>query len=484
MATTIERAKAGLRADDVGGREPMILIGVALALAIGCALLIWPGIAVYDTVRQYEQALAGSYDDWHPPVMARLWGALLALHLGGSGPLLLIQIGLYWGGIGLIAAALARTGARRAGWAALLAGLSPLVVDWLLVVVKDAQMVAAMVAAVGLVGWYRLLGRALPRIVVALVVVLLGYAMLVRANAVFAVVPLAFALLGWPGLRRWPARAAVLLLATLIAIGGSDVVNHRLLGAERSHVERTQAIFDLGGIAHFAGLRTMPGVPEREWAEAERKRCYMPFYWDSLGDPAQCGAIGSRFLTMTGPSPIMRDWVVAIATHPLAYAEHRLAHLNATLRIGAHYDELSATAPADSEPNPYGLGRPDGPIMHGLQPAAEIVAETPLGSPAVWLVAVAAIGWTLRGTVRQPARDLGLALALSAMLMTASFAVVSIASDLRYHLWLMTATGLAAVLLASCTGIDRRRLRWSLALIVVTCCASALARGYGVPLRF
>lgn len=483
---TIEGGQVGPRADagEAGTRLPLVLIGVALLLAIGSALLLWPGIAVYDTMRQYEEAVSGQIDDWHPPVMARLWELLLALHIGGSGPMLLLQLGLYWGGIGLIAAALARTGARRAGWATLLAGLSPLVVDWLGVIVKDAQMVAAMVGATGLVGWYRLQGRTLPRGVVALVVLLLGYAMLVRANAVFAVVPLALALGGWAGLRRWPARAGALLLLTLLAIGGAGVVNHSLLGAERSHVERTQAIFDLAGITHYAPLRTMPGVPETEWAEAERKGCAMPFYWDPFGDPARCGAIGSRFFGETGPSPILRDWVVAIATHPLAYARHRLAHLNATLRIGGRYDERSATAPGDSEPNPDGLGRRGGPVTHTLQRAMAIVAETPLGSPAVWLVAVAAIGWTLHGTARQPARDLGLALALSAILMTASFAVVSIASDLRYHLWLMAATGLAAVLLAGCRGIDRRRLRWSLALIAGACIASTVARAYGIPVRF
>ncbi len=481
---TMEGAEEGLRAKEAGARLPLILIAVALGLAIGSALLLWPGIVVYDTVHQYGQAVSGQIDDWHPPVMARLWELLLALHISGSGPLLLLQLGLYWGGIGLIAAALARTGARRAGCATLLAGLSPLVVDWLVVIVKDAQMLAAMVGAIGVVGWYRLQGRALPRIGVALVVVLLGYAMLARVNAVFAVVPLALALGGWAGLRRWPTRAGALLLLTLFAIGGADVVNHRLLGAERSHVERTQPIFDLAGIAHYAGLRTMPGVPEREWAEAERQRCTMPFYWDPFGDPAHCGVIGSRFLSVSGPTPILRDWIVAIATHPIAYAEHRLAHLNATLRIGGRYDEPSATAPGDSEPNTDGLGRPGGPITHGLQRWAAVAAETPLGSPAVWLVAAAAIGWTLRGTPRQPARDLGLALVLSAMLMTASFAVVSIASDLRYHLWLMASTGLAAVLLAGCSGIDRRRLRWSLALIAAACCASALARAYGVPVRF
>lgn len=476
---TIERAEAGERVT----RLPLILFWLALALAIGTALMVWPGIAVYDTVRQYQQILTGEIDDWHPPIMVWVWRLMLALPIGGSGPMLLLQLALYWGGIGLLAAALARSGARRAGWVALLVGLSPLVVDWLGVVVKDAQMVAALVGATGLVGWCRLQGHGLPRIVAAVVTLLLGYAMLLRANAVFAVAPLALAFFGWWGLRRWPAKAAALLALTLLAIGGSDLVNHRLLGAERSHVERTQPIFDLAGIAHYGRLSTMPGLSEAEWAAAERQHCYTPFYWDPYGDPARCGAISTRFLSASDAGPIFRDWIVAIVTHPVAYAAHRLGHLNATLRIGPRYDERSAAAPGDSEPNPDGLGQSGDAPTHMLQHIMAIVAETPLGSPAVWFVAALAIGWTLRGTVRQPARELGLALVLSAILMTASFAVVSIASDLRYHLWLMAATALSSALLTSCHDINPTRLRWSLAIVVVACCASAVARAYGVPVH-
>jgi len=66
--------------------------------------------------------------------------------------------------------------------------------------------------------------------------------------------------------------------------------------------------------------------------------------------------------------------------------------------------------------------------------------------------------------------------------MTASFAVVSIASDLRYHLWLMTGTGLAAVMLAACREMPRERLRIGLVLGVAACAASAAARALAGPI--
>ncbi|MDD1452549.1 hypothetical protein NHF48_019040 [Sphingomonas sp. H160509] len=49
---------------------------------------------------------------------------------------------------------------------------------------------------------------------------------------------------------------------------------------------------------------------------------------------------------------------------------------------------------------------------------------------------------------RDPVRDLATALLVSALALEASFAVLSIASDLRYHLWPMISTAVAVVLLA------------------------------------
>jgi hypothetical protein len=453
-----------------------------LGLGFASLLLLWPGIAAYDTVKQYEQALTGAYDDWHPPAMARLWSLLLMEHVGGTGPMLALQLTLYWAGLGLLGAALARSGARRAAWCVLLAGLSPLVADWMLVVVKDAQMLAAMVAATGIVGWYRLQDRAVPRPAAVLAGVLLGYAVLVRANSVFAVVPLALCFLRWGGVRRWWARAGMLLTTTLLALLAGNIVNHAVLGAERSHVERTLPLFDLAGIAHDAPLAAPPGLSPEEWADAERKHCYTPFYWDPFGDEKRCGEQGDALVSPDGPSHLMRDWVTTIATHPLAYAEHRLAHLNATLRVATPPDEPSAAAPTGSEPNPYGLGAFQSERSKVVETLAAAVAATPAGSPGVWLVLAAAIGWVLLGTPAQPAREVGLALSLSACLMTASFAVVSIASDLRYHLWLMMAAGLAAVMLGACRGVERRRLRIGLALMAVACTASVMARTLAGPI--
>ena len=48
---------------------------MALLIA-SVAALFWPGVPMYDTVAQYRQVLGGPVDDWHPPVMVRLWQLL------------------------------------------------------------------------------------------------------------------------------------------------------------------------------------------------------------------------------------------------------------------------------------------------------------------------------------------------------------------------------------------------------------------------
>jgi hypothetical protein len=178
--------------------RPAFLAGAALVLCMAALGLFWPGVALYDTVAQYRQVVSGQFDDWHPPIMARLWRVMLVL-----------QMALYWGGLGLLASALTRTGKTGCGVAVLGIGAMPLFLGWQGTVLKDAQMLGAMLAAVGVVSWWRLRALRVPGWAWLLVAVLMGYATLVRANAVFATVALIVMLVG-P--RDWWARGVVALV--------------------------------------------------------------------------------------------------------------------------------------------------------------------------------------------------------------------------------------------------------------------------------
>src|ERR1700750_3455136 len=131
-----------------------------IAAGLLCAAMLaiwWPGVAMYDSVDQYGQALRGAYDDWHPPIMARLW-SLLHLAWDGQAPMFVLQAAFYWLGLGLIAAALAREGAARAAAFVLLLGALPLFAGWQAAVLKDAQMAGALLAATGIAALGRVRG--------------------------------------------------------------------------------------------------------------------------------------------------------------------------------------------------------------------------------------------------------------------------------------------------------------------------------------
>jgi hypothetical protein len=421
--------------------RPATIVGAGAALLCVTALAIWwPGVAAYDSVEQYKQVLSGVYDDWHPPAMARLWAALHPLGPGAA-PMFVLQVMLNWLGFGLLGARLARSGRPRTGFAVLAIGAFPVFAGWQAVVLKDTQMLGALLAAVGLFAWWRLDGRRVPVAAIAAITLLLGYAMLVRANAVFAIVPLAVMLCPAPT-PPW-LRAGAFGIATLALLVAMPIVNHRMLGAGETTITRTIPTFDLAGIAHFSGADD--ALPPVDRALIAARHCYQPFFWDPLGDDAHCGAVAARLNALPG-AELNRLWLVAVARHPLAYAAHRLNHLNATERLVVPLGWESAIPPSHSEPNDLGLGSP-GAAARRASLAAGWLVETPLSWPILWIVIAVTGLWIAVRRPPGPLRNLALALAVSALSLEASFAVVSIASDLRYHLWPMTATALMAILL-------------------------------------
>jgi len=446
---------------------PLAAAGTLAVLTIAAA---WPGIAMYDTVAQFGQVLSGEYDDWHPPAMARLWSVLHGAFGGDAQPMLVLQVGLYWLGLGLIAAALVRMGRHKAGIAILVCGGLPVFLFWQMAVLKDAQMLGAMLAGIGVVAWWRLAGERVPWWSWALVVLALGYATLVRANAVFAVAPLVAML----AVERWRMRAALTVAMVLAALGGMQIVNHHLFGAEDTGVRTTQPRYDLAGIAVRVAYPSATRLSAAQAEALRRGHCVKGYFWDPLGDgpcadaeaPLADLSVGQLYTTLAG----------AIVRHPVAYAQHRLSHLNSTERWLVPAGWLGAWPPDEAEPNTTGLGDPGRGAVWLIRATAPL-AETPLAWPIAWLVvAISALMVALRRPA-SPRRDLALALLVSALALEASFAVISIASDLRYHLWPMMAAALAVVLLAD-TRPSRRALRIggaALAIVIVGGIASRIA---------
>jgi hypothetical protein len=218
----------------------------------------------------------------------------------------------------------------------------------------------------------------------------------------------------------------------------------------------------------------LTGLTGRERSLIARRHCYQPFFWDPLGEDDHCGAIAERLDRMKF-RPLITAWLGAVLRHPLAYAEHRFTHLNSTDRLVVPAQWPNAAPPVGSERNSLGLSSPGAAAVRVARFGA-VLAETPLGWPIAWIpVAVMAL-WIAARRARSPTRNLALALTASALTLEASFIIISIASDLRYHLWSMIATALAVTLLASEQPLPRRPLLACGAALALVVAIGTMAR--------
>ncbi len=390
----------------------------------------------WDAAREYGMARGGAIDDWHPPVMIMLWRALTRV-ARGPGPMLRVQLGLVFAGFALLARWAWRKGRPVLAWMLAGAALFPVPLAIEGAVLKDCLMAGAVLSAAGLVAD----GRRGARLVAA---TLLLFAATLRFNAFLACLPwlVAAAPAGWREMRV--RLAGTVAGATLLLVLATPLAN-RAIGAERSGVELSQIVFDLGGITYFSGVDAFPPLPVRE-PVAANAHCYSPALWDPyawwVDQPCPIGFVSVReAFARRGVNPY-GWWLGQIARHPIAYARHRLAHLNRNTRLWVA-DRPPTLVPPQPDPNPYGYPPPSNALRRAIDTAADALARTPLGWPA-WWIAVAA-GVLLLGRSVSPIARLA---AGSALLYGAGYGVFSVASDLRYHLW-TTIAALVAVLAAA-----------------------------------
>jgi hypothetical protein len=450
------------------GRMLPVMLGLALLLvALLEALAYWPGLMTWDAIRQYGEALDGHYDDWHPPAMDWLWRQLLVFHTGPS-PMLLLQLALYWGGFSGLMAWAVRARRRGLAIALTLAAMLPIPLALMGAVLKDCLMAGGLVAVTALLVWMSERRGWALRIAALL---LLVAAATLRFNALPACLPLMIAVLpaSWWS-RRWRFAGVTLVCAGVLA--AALPVANRLLRAEPSGVGLSLVIFDLAGITYHSGVDTFPDIDVQNRVAVNAK-CYTPMQWDHYAwwspeaCPIQFEDVGDAF-TDARESPY-RHWLGAVAAHPVAYAEHRMAHFNINTRFLVH-DEVERAAQIESAPNQWHFTVTPNALLSTIDTLALWAGRTPLGWPICWMML--ALG-TLIVAPGLPSRRIIVPVALSALLYGLGYLPASVAAELRYNLWTMLGAMIAALFafgdLREVAGVSRRRL-WIAAapLILVT----------------
>lgn len=436
-----------------GGAVAAALVAPALGMTL-TAWAYWPGMMIDDSRWQYQQALDGRYDDWHPPLMAWAWHWLSAL-TPGPAPMLLLQLLLYWGGIALVATAAARRGQMWTALALGLVGWYPSALLFVGTVVKDVLMTGCLASAVGLILWRReAQNMRAHRALAAAAVLALVLAAALRFNAFLACAPLAAALVP-PQLARTRARRLGAILAAGAALMLVMPAFGRAIGAARSDVDLSLILFDLGGITQRSGKSQFPPMGVRDPVAANRG-CYSPSEWDGYSNwahqPCRLGFEPFRQAVRAQAASPVKLWLRAAVSHPIAYARHRLDHFNRAtwFMVPAGSSDMGW---GQSDPNPWGYEVRANAALAAIQGTGAALAETPFFWPFFW-VALAASSLLVAERTGLPVESR--AIALSALLYGLGYLVFGVATGMRYHLWTMAGAAVAAVLIAG--ELARRRI--------------------------
>lgn len=461
--------------------HPRVLIATVMAFtAFAQIAAYWPGILQVDATLQYDQAVSGHLNDWHAPVMTWLWTCLLRIWPGPA-PMLLLQAGLYWAGFALLIKWALRQQRVGLAYALLACALMPLSVARLGSILKDCMMAGSLVLAFGLFAVQQQKSSLAIRLS-AIGMVLFATAM--RPNAFFATIPLLVALLPAAWRLTWPRLMAVSIVATLSLMLVTPVTN-KIVNARSSEAVLSLIIFDLAGITTNSGENAFPAMDLADPVEASRK-CYTPRWWDTFGwwtqplCPINFHSVRAAF-ERSHESPY-HAWLHAIARHPLAYAEHRLVHFNLNIRflslrrITQPVWNASKTHYAEFQKTPNLL-------LSAFNFAASRNAESPFGWP---VLAMAVAAGVLIVTKYLRSRALVTPLALSALSYGLSYLPISVAADLRYHMWTTIAAAIAGVIaLADINherdAIPRRRLLLAALPVSIVLSLGILARWILTP---
>ncbi|MET9896230.1 GtrA family protein [Streptomyces sp. NPDC006465] len=322
-------------------RKGRLWPGFLALMAAVCGYLVstvfHPGFLTADSVEQLLQAEGTRpVTDWHPPVMALLWRVLIHT-TDALSTMAALQTALLWGTLWVLAVALwKRTGSRPLSLLMFGFGLAPHIANFTGVVWKDVHMAYALLAVCAIALFARELPTGHDRArwaLLALALLFMAYAILVRKNAFPAVLPLlpmlVFALWPAPGRRRWLIAVGSLLAFTAVA---SVVVS----SATRPIAVRQYAQIPLDDVTHVLTPQEVRSAAEQAGAtpsfrndlvetaqNCQRKKILWDAYFTCYPHhPGYKDAIGPHF-TADESDVLVKMWVQQMPHQASGYVKYR-----------------------------------------------------------------------------------------------------------------------------------------------------------------
>jgi hypothetical protein len=411
----------------------LTLAGFALTLRI-----FYPGVMTYDARYVHSYIANGPAGDWQSPLMTALWAVIDPL-APGAGSMFVFIAALYWLSFAVLALALA----RRSPWlgpVAILLALTPPAFVFVGVIWRDIMLASSWLLAAAL-AWL-VADRPGPwrRVAQALGLALICFGFLLRPNALFAA-PILAAYIVWPERFDFKRAAFLYVPAAIVLALMVPLLYYGLLGAKHQKPLHAIFVFDLGGITHFTKTNQFPATWSPDEDAMLTGSCYQPTDWDIYWTRPPCYFVMKKLEDekIFGSPALTEAWLRALAAHPLAYLEHRLAV------TGNFLFARTVTMWTVDIAHPDQTVFADNRWFMALKSVHDQLAPTPLFRAGTWLILCVlwcALAWRRRAA---PMGAFLLGVCGSAVVYMATFFPVGVAGDFRYALWAVLA-GLAGLL--------------------------------------
>jgi len=418
------------------------LLGFAAALVAN-----WPGHFPPDAIYQLAQGRAGLFNLWHPPAMAWLLGVADRLSPDAAA-FFVMDAAVFFAA--LAALALLGEGAWLAVLAAALVAVSPLVLVYQGMVLKDVFFADASLAAFAAIGWAGRLWRkeAARGILILLALVLLTAAVLVRQNGAVVAAVGAFTLAAIAAAHSpRVTRTGVFVVggvATLLPIGAAGWLAAGWFGHHSDHQpERARQwmaleVYDLAG-----AVRRDPALPLPVLAaHAPSLERYIRDVAAPRYDPARIDPILKApgwDQRLKHPNPwAWTQWRRIMTASPKLYLQTRWAafwQVLATPRITACAPVLVGVDPGDPRMlRAAGLSARETDQDDWDGDYAASFLSTPVFSHLVYAAAaLVLLALAIRDAARGRLELIATAgLLTAALVYAASFFLISLACDYRY----------------------------------------------------
>lgn len=297
------------------------------------AAIFFPGWLSFDSAYQLWQARQAHFNNLSPvPMTLALAGLVRLFHTESATPLFLCHLLLFWSGLACWVRIFLPSWKGLVLTIGVFGFITPL--WWTLANVwTDTAMLASYTAGAG----FALLGHRLSlRWLHWLALVVLLYGSMVRLNAIFAAIPL-FALwwicrTGRDRQLRFGATKVALSIAALSAVTGLAI--DRVVADERVRTWPVQVLHDLAAISINTNEHYIPAFARPpDLTIATLKAAYTPYVAVPIllsTPPLRSGLVGEPFSDEESVA-LGKAWLTAIASEPIAYAQHRSALLGKLL---------------------------------------------------------------------------------------------------------------------------------------------------------